>query len=166
MKPAALLIPIALLVALFFAPSVSAPLPPGGAQDVLVPTLVVEIASLPTLIPPSPEAKRRFVIATLPTPAAAPATLPTRVPAAATLPRAVALADVAPSETPEPPQQKKRDNCDPAYPDRRTCIPPGPPFGQGCAITDERRFTVLPPDPQKLDHDDDGIGCEPIGGSS
>lgn len=55
-----------------------------------------------------------------------------------------------------------REGCDPAYPDARTCIPPGPPFDQGCAITDERRFTVLPPDPQGLDHDNDGIGCEPL----
>lgn len=52
--------------------------------------------------------------------------------------------------------------CDPAYPDERTCIPPGPPFDQGCAITSERLFTVLPPDPQGLDADGDGIGCEPI----
>lgn len=55
-----------------------------------------------------------------------------------------------------------REGCDPAYPDARTCIPPGPPFDQGCAITEERRFTVLPPDPQGLDHDNDGIGCEPV----
>ncbi len=56
-----------------------------------------------------------------------------------------------------------REGCDPAYPDEDTCIPPGPPFDQGCAITDERRFTVLPPDPQGLDHDSDRIGCEPMG---
>lgn len=56
--------------------------------------------------------------------------------------------------------------CDPAYPEARTCIPYGPPFAQGCAITPERNFTVLPPDPQGLDADGDGIGCEPIGGSS
>jgi len=55
-----------------------------------------------------------------------------------------------------------RPGCDPAYPDERTCIPPGPPFKQGCKITDQRLFTVLPPDPQHLDSDGDGIGCEPI----
>ncbi len=55
-----------------------------------------------------------------------------------------------------------RAGCDPAYPELRTCIPPGPPFNQGCAITNERNFTVLPPDPQGLDRDRDGIGCEPI----
>ena len=69
------------------------------------------------------------------------------------------LPTVSPSREPEP----TRAGCDPAYPNERTCIPPGPPFDQGCAITDERRFTVLAPDPQRLDHDGDGIGCEPIG---
>ncbi len=65
-------------------------------------------------------------------------------------------------------EQKKaeRPGCDPAYPEERTCIPPGPPFNQGCAITNERLFKVLPPDPQRLDHDGDGIGCEPIGAST
>ncbi len=67
-------------------------------------------------------------------------------------------ATATPTSTPTP----DRPVCDPAYPDERTCIPPGPPFDQGCAITAERRFTVLPPDPQRLDHDNDGIGCEPI----
>lgn len=55
-----------------------------------------------------------------------------------------------------------RSGCDPAYPEERTCIPPGPPFDQGCAITMERDFIVLPQDPQGLDHDQDGVGCEPI----
>lgn len=55
-----------------------------------------------------------------------------------------------------------RPGCDPAYPDQNTCIPPGPPFDQGCKITEQRRFTVLPPDPQHLDADGDGIGCEPV----
>jgi hypothetical protein len=59
-------------------------------------------------------------------------------------------------------EYEARPGCDPAYPDERTCIPPGPPFNQGCKITDQRRFTVLPPDPQHLDSDGDGIGCEPI----
>lgn len=73
-----------------------------------------------------------------------------------------------PSEEPtEPPRRNSGSlltgyECDPAYPDENTCIRPGPPFKQGCAITDQRRFTVLPPDPQGLDHDGDGIGCEPI----
>ena len=28
--------------------------------------------------------------------------------------------------------------------------------------TEERGFAVLPPDPQGLDRDNDGIGCEPV----
>ena len=70
-----------------------------------------------------------------------------------------------PTVTPAREPQPARTGCDPAYPDESTCIPPGPPFDQGCAITDERRFTVIAPDPQGLDHDGDGIGCEPIGTS-
>jgi hypothetical protein len=80
------------------------------------------------------------------------------------------LAGDAPEPTPtretikrkEKEKASERASCDPAYPDPRTCIPPGPPLAQGCAVTDERMFTVLPPDPQRLDHDGDGIGCEPI----
>ncbi|MFN8662426.1 MAG: hypothetical protein U0075_11080 [Thermomicrobiales bacterium] len=67
-----------------------------------------------------------------------------------------------PAPTPTATPENQRTGCDPAYPDTRTCIPPGPPWDQGCSITDERRFTVLPPDPQRLDHDKDGIGCEPV----
>jgi hypothetical protein len=55
-----------------------------------------------------------------------------------------------------------RTGCDPAYPDERTCIPSGSPLDAPCSITDERNFTVLPPDPRDLDADGDGIGCEPI----
>ena len=64
------------------------------------------------------------------------------------------------------PKEPERTGCDPAYPEERTCIPPGPPFDQGCAVTSERLFKVLPPDPQRLDHDGDGIGCEPIRAST
>jgi hypothetical protein len=85
------------------------------------------------------------------------ATLPVRTPER----KVLSLPTVTPSRELEP----TRAGCDPAYPDERTCIPPGPPFDQGCAITDERRFTVLAPDPQQLDHDHDGIGCEPMGSS-
>ena len=55
-----------------------------------------------------------------------------------------------------------RTGCDPAYPDERTCIAPGRPLAEPCAITDQRNFTVLAPDPRGLDADGDGIGCEPI----
>jgi hypothetical protein len=54
-----------------------------------------------------------------------------------------------------------RTGCDPAYPEERTCIAPGQPLAEPCAITDQRNFTVLPPDPRRLDADRDGIGCEP-----
>jgi hypothetical protein len=70
-----------------------------------------------------------------------------------------------PTRSIEPTPIPPRVGCDPAYPEARTCIPPGPPFNQGCAITDERNFTVLPPDPQGLDRDKNGTGCKPIGSS-
>lgn len=39
------------------------------------------------------------------------------------------------------------------------CIPPPPPDLE-CSDIDERRFTVLPPDPHNFDGDHNGIGCE------
>ena len=47
--------------------------------------------------------------------------------------------------------------CDPAYPDG--CIPPPPP-DLDCSDIDQRRFTVLDPDPHNFDDDRNGIGCE------
>ena len=47
--------------------------------------------------------------------------------------------------------------CDPSYPD--FCIP-SPPPDLNCGDISEKRFTVLPPDPHRLDRDKDGIGCE------
>jgi micrococcal nuclease len=47
--------------------------------------------------------------------------------------------------------------CDPAYPD--ACIPPPPP-DLDCSDIDERRVTVLPPDPHNFDGDHNGVGCE------
>jgi hypothetical protein len=67
-----------------------------------------------------------------------------------------------PTVTPSPVPAPARTGCDPAYPEERTCIPPGPPLAQPCAITAERDFTVLPPDPRGLDRDGDGVGCEPV----
>jgi hypothetical protein len=108
--------------------------------------------------------------------AALPTVMPAEIPAppraeysAASLPdlkpqRATAS---LPAVTPTPePKEPERMGCDPAYPEERTCIPPGPPFDQGCAVTSERLFKVLPPDPQRLDHDGNGIGCEPIRAST
>ncbi len=108
-------------------------------------------AALPTVTPPEEPAAPRagYAAASLPAlePLRAVTSLPTVMP-------------------PREPKEPERTGCDPAYPEERTCIPPGPPFDQGCAITSERRFDVLPPDPQGLDHDDDGIGCEPIRAST
>lgn len=124
------------------------------------PSLAQERASLPTAtmrpaatIPPPTATVPPRSIAALPavTPTAA---LPTATP---DLIEAWSAPASLPAATPDP-----RAGCDPAYPEERTCIPPGPPFDQGCAITSERLFEVLPPDPQRLDHDNDGIGCEPI----
>jgi len=105
--------------------------------------------------------------APLPTPTpAARAAAPTPLSNSRAARQAAALPTAEPSPTIELTSSKleyeARPGCDPAYPDQRTCIPPGPPFNQGCKITDERRFTVLPPDPQHLDFDGDGIGCEPV----
>jgi hypothetical protein len=108
------------------------------------------IAALPTVTPPEDSAAPRAGYAAASLPALEPLRTVTSLPT------------VMPLEPKEP----KRTGCDPAYPEERTCIPPGPPFDQGCAITSERRFEVLPPDPQGLDHDGDGIGCEPIRGST
>jgi hypothetical protein len=109
-------------------------------------------------------------IATLPTATAPEEPAPPRAGyAAASLPALEPLRTVTSLPTVTPalePKEMKSTGCDPAYPDKRTCIPPGPPFDQGCAITSERRFEVLPPDPQGLDHDGDGIGCEPIRAST
>jgi hypothetical protein len=109
------------------------------------------IAALPTVTPPEMPAPPRVDYAA----ASLPALEPQR--AVASLPAVTPTAE---------PKEPERTGCDPAYPEERTCIAPGPPFDQGCAITSERRFDVLPPDPQGLDHDGDGIGCEPIGTSN
>ena len=116
------------------------------------------IAMLPTVTPPEEPAPRADFAA---------ASLPSLEPQ----PAVASLPAVTPTPTPEPkvpkePEEPERQGCDPTYPEERTCIPPGPPFDQGCAITSERLFKVLPPDPQRLDHDGDGIGCEPIGASA
>jgi hypothetical protein len=123
------------------------------------PTELPALATLPRLSPtpraiaaPIPPAYAMIVPASLPEETAAPSQRTATPPPAPT-----------PTPTPAAPAPAPaRAGCDPAYPDARTCIPPGPPFDQGCAITDERLFPVLPPDPQGLDHDGDGIGCEPV----
>jgi hypothetical protein len=109
------------------------------------------IATLPTITPPQQTA-------------VLPQTVPRAGYAAGTRPAldsqrsTTSLPTVAPLSGPG----SSRTGCEPAYPEERTCIPPGRPLDQPCAITDERNFTVLPPDPRGLDADGDGVGCEPI----
>ncbi len=52
---------------------------------------------------------------------------------------------------------KSTSNCDPSYPD--FCIP-SPPPDLDCKDIQQKRFTVLEPDPHRFDGDKDGIGCE------
>lgn len=58
---------------------------------------------------------------------------------------------------PPPPTAKPAQNCHASYPD--FCIPPPPP-DLDCGDISRKRFTVLPPDPNRFDGDKDGIGCE------
>ncbi len=138
---------------------------PVAVQEATHGMAIVEPASLPRGIATLPRA-----IASLPTMTPSEEPAPPRAGfTAASLPALEPLRTVTSLPTVTPalePSEPERSGCDPAYPDKRTCIPPGPPFDQGCAITSERRFEVLPPDPQGLDHDGDGIGCEPIRGST
>lgn len=50
-----------------------------------------------------------------------------------------------------------KNNCDVSYPD--FCIPSSPP-DLDCKDIQQKRFTVLQPDPHRFDQDKDGIGCE------
>jgi hypothetical protein len=158
MKSLTILIPLSLVGFVLLGTTFGASPEPDGAPDG-APN--VAIATIPIVVVPARETIRLAPTSTLPAPTPTkavptplPASLPTQVPEAPPEPTAVTLAQL--------PFRAERENCDPAYPEERTCIPPGPPFKQGCAITEERLFTVLPPDPQHLDHDGDGIGCEPI----
>ncbi|MFN8592570.1 MAG: hypothetical protein U0031_14020 [Thermomicrobiales bacterium] len=162
--PASLLLPLGLIVALIVTAMVHpAPTSPGmGEVTVISATASVTAparlatSETPSTATPTRPPKQAFLAntpITLVTATPVPASLPTRTPDTPT-----------PATPPQPtatPIPAVRAGCDPAYPDESTCIPPGPPFDQGCAITMERNFTVLPPDPQRLDKDKDGIGCEP-----
>ena len=171
MKTRLVLVALGLAGFILFGASVNESVAPITVEET---TQALPIA--PSTLPMAPSklpAKRSIaILPTIPAPPETETPTLTRPPragyAAASLPsldpqRSItSLPTIGPSPEPEP----TRTGCDPAYPDERTCIPPGPPFDQGCAITEERRFTVSAPDPQGLDHDGDGIGCEPVGGSS
>ncbi len=47
--------------------------------------------------------------------------------------------------------------CEPAYP--TVCLPPPPP-DLDCPEIPYKDFAALPPDPHRLDADEDGIACE------
>ena len=76
------------------------------------------------------------------------------------------LWQLAPTATPTPTPQptatptatRPAGNCDPAYP--TVCIPPPPPDLDCPELVPLVNFQVLPPDPHRLDADNDGIGCE------
>ena len=64
----------------------------------------------------------------------------------------------APALPPAATQAPARANCHPSYPD--VCIPPPPP-DLDCPQIPYRNIRVLPPDPHRLDgNDNDGVGCE------
>lgn len=130
------------------------------------PTEMPVLASLPRLTPtPRTEAARLPQAYVMDMPESLPEQpeeVPQPTPTPASLPIRTPSPSLTPTMLPATPAAPSRTGCDEAYPDAGTCIPPGPPFDQGCAITEERRFRVLPPDPQGLDHDNDGIGCEPV----
>lgn len=165
MRTLTILIPLGLVGAILLGTAFGAAPASDGGQEAPVLAANRAIATIPIVVmgaqepapqattptpPPAPTAT-----ATPKPPTPAPLSLPTRAAAPAPEAATVPLAQL--------PTKAEREGCDPAYPETRTCIPPGPPFAQGCAITEERLFRVLPPDPQRLDHDNDGVGCEPIG---
>jgi hypothetical protein len=139
-----------------------------SVNEVAAPIVVEETTQVVPLAPPTLPPTRS--LATLPTftlpeetvagvdegprAAYAAATLPVRTPER----KMLSLPTITPSRESESP----RAGCDPSYPEERPCIPPGLPLDARCAITDERNFTLLPPDPKRLDADGDGIGCEPL----
>ncbi len=151
MKALTILIPLGLVGFLLLATTFGAAPGSEGAGETSIVAGGAAIATIPIVVVPARTTLRQAPPPTSSPPTPTPAVLPTR------------MATSPPQPTAEPPSQlpfrAERKNCDPAYPEERTCIPPGPPFDQGCAITSERLFKVLPPDPQHLDHDHDGIGC-------
>ena len=63
---------------------------------------------------------------------------------------------VEPGNTVGPTQQGIEEDCDPSYP--KVCIPPPPP-DLNCGDITFRNFEVVPPDPHRLDGNNDGVAC-------
>lgn len=157
MKSRVLFVALALAVYTLFGQTVSESHAPANIEAAIPsPPTTASVASLPPAIaalPTIPASRQSIQLAE---------TLTRAGYGAASLPALDPRPSLAALPTVTPTREAKREGCDPAYPDAGTCIPPGPPFEQGCAITEERLFTVRAPDPQGLDHDGDEIGCEPI----
>lgn len=124
------------------------------------PAAVGAPSSAPTTTTPAPTtttpvpAQTTAIVAPPLAPATSPATAPATVPAPKTT-----RTTAKPPPPPRPTTTTTRaQSCHPSYP--TVCIPPGPP-DLDCGDIPYRRFTVLPPDPHRLDgSDNDGIGCE------
>ena len=126
---------------------------PAASQAGRVPELpATEMPVVATLTPPT--STPRAVVAPTPKPRVMimPTSLageivesPQRTPPPAPTSTPTPATPTPPNTLPATPANE-RTGCDPAYPDAGTCIPPGPPFDQGCAITEERGFAVLPPE--------------------
>lgn len=85
----------------------------------------------------------------------APSAAPVVAPAPTSLStRAIAAPTRVPTRTPTP--ASDRQNCHPSYP--TLCLPGSPDLD--CADIPAKRFPVKPPDPHRLDGDNDGVGCE------
>ena len=69
----------------------------------------------------------------------------------------------APPLFPFPPPPPPPKDCNPSYPDPRTCIK-SPPPDLNCKDIPLRNFKVVGNDPHRFDGDNDGIGCEGGGG--
>lgn len=154
MKTLAILIPLGLAGFLLLGTVFRASPRSDAAREIPILAPSAAIATPPHAPSLSLQPTREAETPTPQTPTRVPASLPTRVP--------VSLPDRTAMPAGQILDGVEREYCDPAYPEQRTCIPPGPPFDRGCAITSQRLFVVLPPDPQHLDADRDGIGCEPI----
>lgn len=146
-SPSATLIPAATFTTTPTSIALTSPTP-----TVLLPTVIPQLAGnayLPVIFgwEPAPPTE---------TPTPVPTAIPTTVPTATLAPPPTAPPTVTPVAVP-PTATPRPSNCHPSYPD--FCIPPPPP-DLDCPDIGRKDFTVLPPDPHRLDRDGDGRGCE------